>query len=158
MTHQTVAKAHSGRIVFQPSSCRTCRVCEVSCAILHEGQSNPAVARINIVFDEFADAEPVRGVICQQCEDAPCIEACRFDALVRDEATGAIVIDEERCKGCMLCAQACPWEVPKRHPTRRLALKCDLCYDRPQGPLCVAVCPLSGQALRYECESVEISN
>jgi Fe-S-cluster-containing dehydrogenase component len=68
----------------------------------------------------------------------------------RDERTGAVLVREKRCIGCMLCRDACPWDVPKRHPERRLALKCDLCVDRAEGPLCVEMCPLSGKALRYE--------
>ena len=146
---RTLAPAR-GRVVFDPGFCRTCRVCEVACSIGHEGVARPAVARINIHFDEFAETDPISGVICAQCEDAPCIEACPLDVPYRDPRTGAVLIDEERCVGCMKCAKACPWDVPKRHPDKRLSLKCDLCYTREEGPLCVAYCPLSGKALRYE--------
>ena len=120
------------------------------CAIGKEGTARPALARIHVFFDEFQEENPLSGSICFQCADAPCIEACPKDALSRDERTGAVVIDEKRCIGCMLCQKACPWDVPTRHPERKVAIKCDLCAGRAGGPLCVEMCPLSGKALRYE--------
>lgn len=146
---QTDVKAR-GRVVFDPAWCRTCRVCEVACAIGHEGVARPAVARINIYFNEFAESDPISGVICLQCEEAPCIEACPVEACARDAATGAVLIDAESCIGCMSCADACPWDVPKQHPDQAVAIKCDLCVGLEGGPLCVAYCPLAGKALRYE--------
>ena len=141
-----------GRVIFNPASCRTCKVCEISCSIYHEGKASASMARINIRFDEFQETDPISATICFQCEDAPCIEACPVDALSRDARTGAVIIDEERCVGCLQCRDACPWDVPKRHPQQRIAIKCDLCSEREEGPLCVEVCPLSGKALRYEAE------
>jgi anaerobic carbon-monoxide dehydrogenase iron sulfur subunit len=154
----TQGRAHAqGRVIFTPEWCRTCRVCEVVCAISKEGQARPAIARIAITFDEFwagpgaeASAVPISARLCAQCADAPCLEACRVEAMTRDERTGAIRVHEASCIGCMRCNKACPWGVPQLHPDRRKALICDLCSDRPTGPACVAQCPLSGQALRYD--------
>ncbi len=141
-----------GRVIFDPAWCRTCKVCEVACSIHKEGQARPAVARIHIMYDEFKTINPISGVLCAQCADAPCIEACRVGAMTRDARTGAVLILEEKCVGCMRCAKACPWQIPQKHPDRRKAIKCDLCFDRPEGPLCVEMCPLSGKALRYDPE------
>jgi carbon-monoxide dehydrogenase iron sulfur subunit len=143
------------RVVFDPAWCRTCRVCEVACSIGKESTARPALARINVFFDEFQEEHPISASICFQCADAPCIEVCPKDAMSRDARTGAVLIQERRCIGCMLCRDACPWDVPKRHPERKLALKCDLCVDRAEGPLCVEMCPLSGKALRYEAAVAE---
>ena len=62
------------RVVFDPAWCRTCRVCEVMCAIGKEGVASPALARINVVFDEFQEQDPITGTICFQCADAACME------------------------------------------------------------------------------------
>ena len=163
-----------GRIVFDPHWCRTCRVCEVMCSIAREGVASPALARINVTFDEFPTStgypveieEPaaaqhfVSATVCLQCADAPCIPACPNGSLSRDAQTGAVVIDtapdsETVCIGCMRCRTACPWDVPQRHPERKVAIKCDLCAGRDGGPLCVEMCPLSGKALRVAvaCEA-----
>ena len=34
----------------------------------------------------------------------------------------------------------------KKVGKRRKYFKCDLCYDRPEGPVCVQICP--GEALK----------
>jgi carbon-monoxide dehydrogenase iron sulfur subunit len=154
-------------IAFDAQWCRTCRVCETMCAIAHEGAARPALARIRVTFDEFPSdvttrvEEPaaarhfVSATVCLQCADAPCVEACPTRSLSRDARTGAILVDtdpdsERACTGCMRCRTACPWDVPVRHPERKVALKCDLCAGRAGGPVCVEMCPLSGKALRVE--------
>lgn len=144
-----------GRIVFDPQCCRTCRVCEAACSITKEGEARPSLARINVFLNEFLESEPVSGIVCAQCEDAPCIGACPMEAMSRDVRTGAVLVDDEQCVGCMRCREACPWDVPKRHPERKVAIKCDLCHGREDGPVCVSVCPLSGKALRYERVAVQ---
>jgi Fe-S-cluster-containing dehydrogenase component len=133
------------------------------CSIAHEGVARPALARIRILFDEFQEETPISASICFQCTsaaadataDAACMEACPKGAMSRDERTGAVAIDEVRCIGCMLCQKACPWDVPQPHPERRLAIVCDLCAGRVEGPICVQMCPLSGKALRYEVAVAE---
>ncbi len=141
-----------GRLVFDPQSCRTCRVCELVCSIFHEGVASPGLARLNIHFYEFEPENPVSATICHQCEDAPCIAACPADAMTREPDTGAVIILDHLCVGCMECRDACEWEVPKLHPTLNIAIKCDLCSSRAGGPVCVEFCPVSGLALRYESE------
>jgi Fe-S-cluster-containing hydrogenase component 2 len=121
----------------------------VACSIFHEGAARPSLARIRITYDEFKAVDPISALVCAQCENAPCMEACPVDAMRRDERTGAVLVDEELCIGCMQCREACPWEIPVLHPEKGGSIKCDLCGDREGGPACVAWCPLSGRALRY---------
>jgi len=141
-----------GRLVFNPQSCRTCRVCELVCSIIHEGVASPGLARLNIHFYEFEPENPVSATICHQCEDAPCIAACPADAMTREPDTGAVIILDHLCVGCMECRDACEWGVPKLHPALNIAIKCDLCTGRAGGPVCVEFCPVSGLALGYEPE------
>ena len=140
-----------GRLLFDPKYCRTCRVCEQACAITHEGYARPTVSRINITFNEFAPSESaIQAQYCFQCQDAPCLIACPNGAMTRELATGAVTILEEKCTGCMRCRKACEWAVPKLHPERKVAIKCDLCCGRVEGPACVQFCPLTGKALSYD--------
>ena len=138
-----------GRVEFNAQWCRTCKVCEVVCSIAKEGRAQPALARINVFFDEFSTTDPITANVCAQCPGAPCVDACPVDAMRQDNCTGVVVVDDEACIGCMKCREACPWDVPKKHPDNNIAVKCDLCADRDEGPLCVRMCPLSGKALSY---------
>ena len=69
-----------------------------------------------------------------------------------DEASGARYVDPEKCRGCDACMRACPLTPDqsvlafKKVGRKRIYFKCDLCYDRPEGPVCVEICP--GQALK----------
>jgi Fe-S-cluster-containing dehydrogenase component len=142
-------------IVFDAEWCRTCRVCETACSIAKESEARPSISRINVFFDEFSEGHPIYASVCTQCPEAPCIDSCPVDAMERDARTGAVLIDDELCIGCLKCREACPWQVPKRHPERKIAIKCDLCAERNDGPLCVLMCPLSGKALRCEPNECE---
>lgn len=146
----------SGVIEADESLCLTCRECEVSCSLYHEGECNPSLARIRIWFDDFVPGLPSI-VVCKQCDWPACYYACvsRWDepAMSIDEATGARYVEPEKCRGCGACVSACPLTPErsvmnfKKVGNRRIYLKCDLCYDRAEGPVCVEICP--GKALRF---------
>lgn len=146
----------SGVIEEDESLCLTCRECEVACSLYHEGECNPSLSRIRIWFDDFVPGLPSI-VVCKQCDWPACYYACasRWDepAISIDEATGTRYIDPEKCQGCGACMRACPL-TPERSVInskkvghRRIYFKCDLCYHRAEGPVCVEICP--SKALRF---------
>jgi Fe-S-cluster-containing hydrogenase component 2 len=139
----------SGVIVYNPSACSACGVCEIMCSLWHEGIIGPSLARANIIRDAFTAKH--RHIVCQQCHYPSCYYACPLPdrALCIDEATGAVYVNEAECIGCDLCIDACPFEPPriKYNTEKKVAFKCDLCKDREQGPVCVEYCPF--QALTY---------
>lgn len=89
-----------------------------------------------------------RPVVCIQCEDAPCAEACPTNAITKTE-TGAWIVNEEACNGCGLCVESCPYGVVKMNPESGVAMKCDFCGGDPE---CVKMCSVA--ALRYESASI----
>ena len=146
----------SGVIEVDEDLCMTCRECEVSCSLYHDGECNPSLSRIRIWYDYFTPGAP-SVVVCKQCDWPACYYACasRWDdpAICIDEATGARYIDPEKCRGCKACMNACPM-TPERAVisfrkvgNKRIYLKCDLCRDRAEGPVCVQICP--GNALEF---------
>ena len=50
-------------------------------------------------------------ISCQHCTDAPCVTACPTQASYVDADTGTVLIDNEPCIGCRMCASACPYGV-----------------------------------------------
>lgn len=132
-------------IGVDPSVCSGCLCCQLACSLFHEEECNVALARLYVFHDPFAGKDNLIEV-CKQCLAPSCLYACPIpDAFTIDEATGARVINEEKCAGCGRCAQACPLNergtIIRYDPYRRVYVKCDLCKDRESGPLCVEACP-----------------
>jgi ferredoxin len=79
------------------------------------------------------------------------MEHCPAGAYRRDPATGAVILQPERCLGCRYCTWACPHDAPRFVPERGTAVKCDFCHERQARglePACVAHCPV--RALGFE--------
>jgi len=142
------------RIIVNEEYCIGCRLCEIYCLTQHS-QSKKIIK----AFKEEVPRALARVVVeeegplsfamqCRHCEDAPCVAACITGAMHRDERTGAVLCDEERCVGCWTCVMVCPFGAVLRNTSgRKAASKCDLCYGEEM-PVCVAHCP--NEALVYE--------
>lgn len=87
--------------------------------------------------------------ICRHCDDPDCLQACPSGALVR-KRNGIVVMKDDDCSLCGLCADACPYNAIFYHQAANRYLKCDLCAGRAEGPLCVAVCPVGAITLEAQ--------
>ena len=127
-------------IVHYPYKCSGCHICEQACAYHHLGTHNYTKAKLKInQVIEVGKAVYFKANICKQCKDAPCINACPTGAIHRNK-DGIIVLDKEKCIGCMECVSACPYDAMFIHPELKYPLMCDLCY--PDEPACVIACPM----------------
>ena len=85
---------------------------------------------------------------CNQCSEAPCVEACPTGASHYDEG-GVVLVDHDECTGCKACMAACPYDARYIHPDG-YADKCTFCLHRvKQGllPACAEACPI--QAITF---------
>ncbi len=128
-------------IVFNPEKCIGCRTCELVCSVKHLGVVSPLRSRIRILKNGEYVFVPAR---CRQCEDPLCLMVCPVKAITRDEELGIIKIDYDRCRGCRLCTEICPFGGPLMDFKERKIIACDLCEG---DPTCVKLC--SGDALEY---------
>lgn len=87
---------------------------------------------------------------CLHCEDAPCVTVCPTGASFKRSADGIVLVNEDACIGCGLCAWACPYGAREMDAAAGVMKKCTLCVDRiyndtlPQEdrePACVRSCP-----------------
>lgn len=153
----------SGQFVqADPGLCIACGTCMANCMNKHSVEGDYPKARLNVVTTLMVSAP----IACHHCADAACVNACPEGALYYDE--DRVGIKQERCIGCRNCVQACPFGAVEVVPTEKtetlggltvegtkksFLIKCDLCYDRPNGPACVEACPT--KALRL-VDKVEI--
>ena len=117
--------------------CVGCDICEYVCSFEKEKVFNPLKSRIRSVRigQTFNTA-----VACKACVNAPCIIACPEKAIIRSKETGAILVDEEKCKGCDWCIEACEYGAVTLHPSTHKAIICDTCNGDPK---CIPLCPES---------------
>lgn len=82
-------------------------------------------------------------VLCNQCEDAPCLNACPTGAVVRMDG-GEVMIDEGDCNLNKYCMSACPYGAIYIDDDKVVAQKCTFCRHRTaegREPACVDACP-----------------
>jgi Fe-S-cluster-containing dehydrogenase component len=153
-------------MVIDLKRCIGCYGCQLSCKA--ENGTPPGVFYARVLKQEEGQYPMVRQlalpVLCNHCEDPPCVEACPTGASFKWE-DGIVDIDHDLCVGCRACMMACPYtnryyndqpqhyfpqgmtpyeqERTDRHQ-HNVVMKCDFCRDRVragQAPACVANCP-----------------
>jgi TPP-dependent indolepyruvate ferredoxin oxidoreductase alpha subunit len=121
--------------------CVGCDICEYACSFEKEKVFNPLKSRIRSVrIGQIQNT----AVTCKGCIGAPCILACPEKAISQAKKTGAIIIDESKCKGCDWCIDACKYGAITLHPNSRKAIVCDTCGGNPK---CIPACPESALSL-----------
>lgn len=123
--------------------CSGCRICEIVCSMHHEKTVNPDKSRIRVYQ---AGIGPIDiPIVCQYCDDRPCIVACPYDVLIYNEQTFTIRVDADRCLGktaCGVCYQACVSNgrggCITFNPVTEKAQICDLCDGDAE---CTKYCP-----------------
>lgn len=121
--------------------CTGCKQCVMACSLAKTGKYNPTDSRVYVKRIESKGwSVPM---LCEHCVEAPCAKICPVYAISRDEETGIVAIDLEKCIGCRLCRYECPWgketiSIREIEGYKGLkAIKCDLCGG---DPACAKVC------------------
>lgn len=87
---------------------------------------------------------------CLHCADAPCVTVCPTGASYKRAEDGIVLVNEDACIGCGLCAWACPYGAREMDGAAGVMKKCTLCVDRiynetlpeqDREPACVRTCP-----------------
>lgn len=140
------------RIRVEAKFCRDCQACVLACSLHHEGECNLGLARL-VVAKDMAKYE-FEILICQHCDSPECVLACPTEAMLLDDRGVVIIVDDD-CIRCDACLSSCPHEAIFYNEAQDRYLKCDLCRDREEGPLCVELCPV-GALMLVDVEAVKV--
>ncbi len=122
-------------IAFHPEKCNGCNDCMSACAYIQTETTDQIQSRINIVPDRDNNTYGIAQ--CRHCGDPRCVQDCPAKALAKDEETGVVNWDEEKCVNCQLCTLACSWAGITFNPVTKQVMKCDFCAGDPS---CVKSC------------------
>ena len=158
-------------LVIDLDICVGCHACAVNCkewntggypAPLSDQDPYGAEARgawLNRIHGfEVGDGDDGRMVhfpkSCLHCENAACVTVCPTGASYKRTSDGIVLVEEDKCIGCGLCAWACPYGARELDGDAGVMKKCTLCIDRiynetfdavDRVPACVATCPTSAR-------------
>ena len=99
-------------------------------------------------------------VMCQHCEEPPCVDVCPTGASMQ-RVDGIVLVDKHICIGCRYCMMACPYKArsfvhekitdqPEQNPRGKGTVEsCNLCAPRIDSgriPACVEACEKAGHS------------
>ena len=164
------AEVRWGMVVDATRCVSGCEACVNACAPEHgiEMTARPEIdaqwIRKGDLIDEDSGREISLPVMCQHCEEAPCVAVCPTGASFRRE-DGIVLVNKHTCIGCRYCMMACPYMArsfihinlvgQRTHSPRGKGTveSCTFCVhrvDRDREPACVEACTEAGhQALLF---------
>lgn len=143
-------------ISFHQERCIQCHGCETACKNWRGVETGVRWRRVqNLWSGRYPQVKCTSvSVACLHCVEPACAEACPEGAIAKRAEDGLVAVDREKCTGCRLCLDACPFHVPQ-FGASGIMEKCDLCQGRIEPdcecPPCVATCPTG--ALVFETMS-----
>jgi Fe-S-cluster-containing dehydrogenase component len=131
------------RFIVDMGRCIGCNACSVSCK--DRAGLPDELDLLRVERNESGKYPNVdmfyRVTHCFHCKNAPCEEACNYEAISKNE-DGFVLLDKDKCIGCGSCSDVCPYESIIELPGKKF-LKCDGCYDEVANgldPTCVRAC------------------
>ncbi|HED15375.1 MAG TPA: 4Fe-4S dicluster domain-containing protein [Gammaproteobacteria bacterium] len=161
---QPVSDKNRWGLLIDSNKCSSgCSSCVDACATengiekIHGPETDPQWIRKVTVRHKESGKESSLPLMCQHCENPPCVDVCPTGASFRRE-DGIVLVDRHTCIGCRYCMMACPYKarsfvheeltnqveyVPRG---KGCVESCTLCVQRidevngPRDPACVEAC------------------
>ncbi|RJQ22816.1 MAG: 4Fe-4S dicluster domain-containing protein [Nitrospiraceae bacterium] len=140
-------KPHYSMVIRQ-DRCIDCERCLEACIITNDvpdyGYRTAILQRE--VPDAVGQKREFIPVLCNQCNNPPCVRACPVKATYKDKQTGIVMMDYTKCIGCKVCVMACPYNARYFNEERHSIDKCNFCFDTRLSKgesltACAAACP-----------------
>jgi protein NrfC len=140
-------KPHYSMLIRQ-SLCIDCERCLEACRKTNEVPSYGYRTNIleRIVPDALGQKREFIPVLCNQCNNPPCVRVCPTRASYKDKKNGIVTIERRKCIGCKACVLACPYNARYFSEEVHAIDKCDFCFDTrlskgEELTACAAACP-----------------
>jgi anaerobic selenocysteine-containing dehydrogenase/Fe-S-cluster-containing hydrogenase component 2 len=131
--------------------CVGCYACQVACKSEHNVPFG--IFRCRVETYQSGRYPDIRKLflprLCNHCENAPCIDACKEKALFKN-SDGIVLFRNNACIGCLKCAEKCPYKAIDINSETGQAEKCDFCSHRIEAgslPVCAESC--MGKAITF---------
>ena len=154
-------------LVIDLDTCVGCQACVIACKGWNTQNYGAPLSDVDAYGDGHGtflnrvhsyEVQPDRGLAqtihlpksCLHCDDAPCVTVCPTGASYKRAEDGIVLVNEDACMGCGLCAWACPYGAREVDQVAGIMKKCTLCVDRiyndnlaprDREPACVRTCP-----------------
>ena len=133
-------------MVIRQHLCIDCEKCMEACTKTNDVPPHGYRTRILERVEEKAIGQKREfiPVLCNQCNNPPCVRACPTSATFKDKENGIIHVETKRCIGCKTCMLACPYNA--RYIKGKVVDKCNFCFDTRLSKgetltACAAACP-----------------
>ena len=136
------------RIIIDADKCKGCLNCSIACMQAQRGEGSAYdidltdarhESRNTILLDSKKAYKPL---FCRHCAKPSCATSCMSGAMVKDQSSGHVLYDKEKCAICFMCVMNCPFGVLKPdRATGTYVVKCDFCHHGGGEPSCAANCP-----------------
>lgn len=115
---------------FKGDECTGCLSCQLACSFQRQRVFNTQKASLRVKRNGL---ENPTMTYCRHCKNPLCVEVCEFNAM--GLVDGVVFIDENKCTGCGLCIDKCPFNAI--FTENQVAYKCNQCKGEFK---CASVC------------------
>lgn len=112
-------------------NCYGCKTCSIACKSEKQLNEGVLLRKVSCIRQDNPVNVSFLSMSCNHCEDPACVKACPVEAYTKLD-NGIVKQDHDKCIGCKMCIEACPYNAPCYDEEESKTYKCDMCYDRQQ--------------------------
>lgn len=118
-------------MVMRQDRCVDCELCKEACVktnkVPNYGYRTTILEKVSP--NAIGNKREFIPVLCNQCNNPPCVRACPTKATYKDKTNGIVQMEDKKCIGCKSCVLACPYNARYFSEEKHAIDKCNFCFD-----------------------------